>query len=192
MSDTKLANYPARLGDVQLQMCDHTGPTSYAVGGETLGTLNNMTGIAVLGLGSIDGIWGSGSYSISGNYWVQAVLLGKGSRKTWKLVWNLQNASVAVIPITPGASPFAYTALAEGLVTVVGGTVSAISITRGATVVPTGVTAGSFPVSQGDIVTVTYSVVPTSMNFIPSGTDTEVNAGTNLSAETVRIGYLGR
>lgn len=191
MADTKLPNYPARLGDVQLQMCDHTGPASYSVGGETLGAINNMTGITALGLGSLDGIWGSGSYSISGNYWIQAVLLGKGSRKTWKLVWNLQNASVTAVAITVGASPFAYTALAEGTVTVSGGTVSAISITRGATVVPTGVTAGVFPLSQGDIITVTYSVLPT-MNFIPSGTDTEVNAGTNLSGETVRIGYLGR
>lgn len=191
MADTKLPNYPARLGDVQLQMCDHTGPASYAVGGETLGAINNMTGITALGLGSIDGIWGSGSYSISGNYWVQAVLLGKGSRKTWKLVWNLQNASVTAVAITVSASPFAYTALAEGTATVSGGTVSAISITRGATVVPTGVTAGVFPLSQGDIITVTYSGLPT-MNFIPSGTDTEVNSGSNLSAETVRIGYLGR
>lgn len=192
MADTKLADYPARLGDKQLVMVDHTGPASYTVGGETLGQINNQTGITAMGLSSLDGIWGSGSYSVSGNYWVQAVVTGKGSRKTWKLIWNLQDVSTAVIAITPGASPFAYTALAEGSVTVAGGTVSAISITRGATVVPTGATAGIFPLSQGDIITVTYSVVPTTMNFIPSGTDSEVNSGSNLSAESVRIGYLGR
>lgn len=191
MADTKLPNYPARLGDVQLQMCDHTGPASYTVGGETLGAINNMTGITALGLGSLDGIWGSGSYSLSGNYWVQAVLLGKGSRKTWKLIWNLQDTVTTIVAVPLTGSPMAYTATAEGTLVLSGTTVTSVTVTRGGVTVTTGVTVGAVPLSQGDVATITYTGTPV-LNFIPSGTDSEANSGTNLSAETVRIGYLGR
>lgn len=72
----------------------------------------------------------------------------------------------AVSALTVGTSPYAYTASLRGSVAVSGGTVSAVTITRGGVVVPTGALAGMFPVMNGDIVTVTYSAAPT-MNFIP-------------------------
>jgi hypothetical protein len=71
-----------------------------------------------------------------------------------------------VAVITPGASPYAYKAPAAGTLAIVGGTVSAIAVSRQGTSVATGLTAGLFPVSRYDTVTVTYSSVPT-MTFIP-------------------------
>lgn len=67
--------------------------------------------------------------------------------------------------ITVGASPFSYTAPQAGTVVVAGGTVSALTITRG-TAVSLGVVSGAVPVRQGDIVTVTYTGAPT-MTFFP-------------------------
>jgi len=67
--------------------------------------------------------------------------------------------------ITVGASPFAYQATQKGFVIVTGGTVSSIQFTRTGTY-STGQTAGVFPVSLADILTVTWSVKPT-MTFVP-------------------------
>jgi hypothetical protein len=124
MSDTKLPNYPARLGDVQLIMVDHTGPSSYATGGELLGNSNNLTGISTQGLSGIDSIVGSGSVSQSGNYIVVAEPTGSGLRKQFKLVWfnTLSNQSNAGVPLMLGtasaaASTSAYSS--NGVLTVV-------------------------------------------------------------------------
>ena len=69
--------------------------------------------------------------------------------------------------ITPGASPFVYTAPQDGWVTVSGGTVSGLDLTRdGTTFIATGVLAGPIPMSRLDQLKTTYSVVPT-MNFFP-------------------------
>lgn len=76
-------------------------------------------------------------------------------------------ASNVPVVITIGASPFAYTAPANGTVVFNAGTVSAITLTRGsnpAVAYPIGVV----PVAAGDVVTVTYSVAPTSMDFVPT------------------------
>ena len=94
MADTKLPDYPARLGDKQLIVVDHAGPASYTTGGETLGNLNAQTGIALQGLSAIDEVVGSGTLSVSGNYWVVAQPTGTGPRQTWKLVWFTATASV--------------------------------------------------------------------------------------------------
>lgn len=67
--------------------------------------------------------------------------------------------------ITPGASPYAYTANRPGALSVQAGTISAITVTRGATAVTvTGATL--IPANTGDIVTITYTVAPT-VNFLP-------------------------
>lgn len=89
----------------------------------------------------------------------------------WQVVDGANSAawgsSAAIASITVGASPFAYTAPAAGSVLIVGGTVSAVTLKRGApAAVSVGATAGSVPVSAGDIVTVTYSAAPT-MSFVP-------------------------
>lgn len=89
----------------------------------------------------------------------------------WQVVDGANSAawgsSAAIASITVGASPFAYTAPAAGSVLIVGGTVSAVTLKRGSpAAVAVGATAGSVPVSAGDIVTVTYSAAPT-MSFVP-------------------------
>ncbi|MGS0981013.1 hypothetical protein [Burkholderia glumae] len=90
---------------------------------------------------------------------------------SWQVVGGSNSAAWgstgAIVAVTVGASPFAYTAPAAGTVLIVGGTVSAVTLKRGtASAVSVGATAGSVPVSAGDIVTVTYSAAPT-MSFVP-------------------------
>jgi len=72
--------------------------------------------------------------------------------------------------IAPGASPYQWqnTMQSRGVVVVSGGTVSQIQLgASSAALVTTGQTAGTFFVNPGDVVQVTYSVVPTVMTFIP-------------------------
>lgn len=90
---------------------------------------------------------------------------------SWQVVGGSNSAAWgstgAIAAITVGASPFSYTAPAAGNVLIVGGTVSAVTLKRGSpSAVSVGATAGSVPVSAGDIVTVTYSGAPT-MSFVP-------------------------
>lgn len=75
-------------------------------------------------------------------------------------------------PIAPTAavtltgSPFDFVATGDGLLTVAGGVVSAISYGRNGTFTALGVTAGLIPVKLGDVVRITYTVAPT-VSFIP-------------------------
>lgn len=84
--------------------------------------------------------------------------------------WNsyLQQFTQAppnILSITVGTSPSEYTAVEPGFIAVAGGTVSAISLTRGAISIDvTGVKL--IPVAIADVVAVTYSVLPT-IQFIP-------------------------
>lgn len=72
-----------------------------------------------------------------------------------------------VAVITVGASPYSYTALFDGQVVVVGGTVSAIAIARQGTSVATGLTAGIFPLARLDVLTITHTGAPTA-TFLPT------------------------
>ena len=67
--------------------------------------------------------------------------------------------------LTPGASPWAYQAMSKGFLIIRGGTVSAVQFTRTQTTL-TGQTQGVFPLSQGDTLTITYSVLPT-ITWVP-------------------------
>ncbi len=67
--------------------------------------------------------------------------------------------------ITVGGSPFAYTAQGSQVVTVTGGTVSSITLSRGGTASASLGTAGSFFVADQDILTVTYTGLPTMLSF---------------------------
>ena len=69
-------------------------------------------------------------------------------------------------PVTVGASPYDLEIIEPGTVSIVGGTVSAVTIERGSVVLATGMTAGMFRVGSGDILQITYTVVPT-VTFIP-------------------------
>lgn len=82
------------------------------------------------------------------------------------LLQDVKGQAQAVSVITPGASPYSYTASFDGSVAVTAGTVSAIALIRQGTSVATGLTVGVFPVSRLDQLKVTYSGTPT-MTFIP-------------------------
>lgn len=70
--------------------------------------------------------------------------------------------------LTPSASPYIYTATRRGFVIVSGGTVSYLGFSRTpGTFYNTGQTAGSFPVNQGDQLSIVYSAAPTVV-FVPS------------------------
>jgi hypothetical protein len=84
--------------------------------------------------------------------------------------WRFFNA-VAGTPSTEsavvvGASPTAFKATQRGQLLVTGGTVSSITVTRKNTYTPGG-TSGYFPMSPGDVVTITYTGLPT-VTFFPS------------------------
>lgn len=104
MADKALPDYPARLGDKQLVVVDHTGPASYTTGGETLGNATTSNGVAITGLSAIDEIEGSGSLSISGNFFVLAQPTGTGMRKTWKLLWFAVTLPAGVLTLTQVAN----------------------------------------------------------------------------------------
>ena len=67
---------------------------------------------------------------------------------------------------TVGASPYAYTATVRGEAIISGGTVTAVTLTRGSTVITMPMTSGAYSMMAGDVLTVTYSAAPT-MNFVP-------------------------
>jgi hypothetical protein len=74
-------------------------------------------------------------------------------------------AGAPIVPVTVGASPFAYTVATGGALALSGGTVSAVTLTRGSTTVP--VSPTSIPARNGDVITITYTAAPT-VNFIPA------------------------
>lgn len=100
MSDTVLDRYT--IGAGKIIPVDHVGPASYAgpSTGETLGNINNMTGISVVGLGALDLVLGSGTLSKSGNYYVLVQATGSGVRKTFTLFWFAVTYSTGVLTLT--------------------------------------------------------------------------------------------
>jgi hypothetical protein len=78
----------------------------------------------------------------------------------------VERPTSAAETVTPGASPYTFTANRDGFLIVQGGTVSRIDYIRLASTVQIGVVAGLFPVQLGDGIKVTYTVVPT-VTFIP-------------------------
>jgi len=80
---------------------------------------------------------------------------------------SLVNQPSAVAPVTVGVSPFSYTANQAGTLAIRGGTISAVSVSRGTISVPLASSVPVVPMGQGDVVTITYTVLPT-VNFLPS------------------------
>lgn len=91
--------------------------------------------------------------------------------KDWYLFFvNLfqGRAPAAVVPTTPGASPYTYTAPVKGFMLITGGTVSLVEFSRdGVTYYSYGTTSGQFQVNASDLIRVTYTVAPT-MTFVPT------------------------
>lgn len=95
--------------------------------------------------------------------------------KLGKLIppWNtwfqqFSQSAPQVAAITVAASPFSYTANDVGNLIISGGTVSLITLTRGTvtiTIATSTATPRIVPISIGDMVSVTYTVLPT-MQFL--------------------------
>lgn len=84
----------------------------------------------------------------------------------WYRFFNtLSQSNQAPAGITVGASPFSYTAPQAGVVLVSGGTVTLIEYGRGGVFTNIGTIAGAIPVSQGDVIRVTYTMLP-AMTFV--------------------------
>ena len=102
--------------------------------------------------------------------YTEALQTANATTRGWYTFWLglLQGQPVgAPIAIVPGVSPFSYVAPLGGTVILTGGTVSKIEVSRdGVKFYSTGQTSGMFPLSMGDTLRVTYSVVPT-MTFVP-------------------------
>jgi hypothetical protein len=195
MAFTKLPDYPGQIGGKLLIEGDWTGPANY-LGVEVIGQVNNMTGQTIAGLGSIDQVLGSGSFSVSGAYQVFAQPSGAGPRKTWNLFWNGTGGVATVVQNAAGTgmTPGVYTSSAATGGAGAGATPAQIQVT-----VLTATTIGPIVVlnpGRG------YTTLPTGFTVVTGGTAPTftitgsvlgpVASGVNLSAEIVRLGILGR
>ena len=192
MADTQIDNFP--VGSGKLIPVDHTGPSSYTASGETIGTVNNFTGISVAGLSTVDAILGGGSLSDSGNYWVLVQPNGIGNQKTWRLVWFFAPVSSGVTGVsssggsgmTAGTYALAFTggggSGAAGTVTVSTSAVTDITITN----------PGSGYTTAPAVAASTGGTPPTLTATVGSTAGNQVPAATDLSGETVRLVYVGR
>ena len=79
---------------------------------------------------------------------------------------RLAAAPGGVQAISPTASPFAFVAPADGMLISTGGAGLGLTLTRGRSTIPLAAGGGLIPLSQGDTVTLTYSVAP-SLHFVP-------------------------
>lgn len=70
-------------------------------------------------------------------------------------------------PVAPASSPYTYKAAQGGTLIIQGGTVSMVSFSRdGVTNFNAGQMQGMFPLSQGDVLIITYSAAP-NLTFVP-------------------------
>ena len=100
-------------------------------------------------------------------YSVPLIQGNKTSSVWYRFLTNFWNGVAPEVEsaITLGASPYSFVSPFRGFLIVRGGTVSAIQFTRSVTTL-TGLTAGIFPLNQGDTLTITYTVLPT-VTFVP-------------------------
>ena len=87
--------------------------------------------------------------------------------------WNsyLQQFTQAppnIATVIVGASPITYTATEPGTVIISGGTLTALTLTRGLVTVALAITDRIIPVGINDIVVITYSIAPIAIKFVPS------------------------
>ena len=130
---------------------------------------NAATNTEAVNLGQANGLYAP----LAGNP-AQAFLVGNSTAGTNTAVRRSQadalyvafaGAGGAIQAVTLGASPAPYTATAAGFLALSGGTGVSVTLTRGGVTVPCG--SGNVPMRNGDVVTVTYTAVPTA-NFLPS------------------------
>lgn len=96
-----------------------------------------------------------------------------GEDRTVESIWSqfytaLVSAAAPIDLVDVLVSPFDYMASFPGFLLVSGGTVSNLALTRGRVTIATlPMTSGFIPMAQGDIVEITYSVLP-DVWFIPN------------------------
>ncbi len=90
----------------------------------------------------------------------------QSNAETYALNQIQQGTGAAFVSVTPGASPYTYTAAAVGNLLISGGTISAISIGRGTGSATVQIAAPFIPLDKADTVTITYSAAPT-LTWIP-------------------------
>lgn len=83
-----------------------------------------------------------------------------------EMIFAEETTGAPIQSVTPGASPYTYTAPGNGSLSIRGGTVSLATYARAGVSITLGLNAGIVPVATGDKVTITYAVAPT-INFIP-------------------------
>ncbi len=188
MANNPISGFPDVWGGrSHATIVEHTGPTSYVPGGDPL-SQGVFGGPNVLGLSGF--YWTSTGISYSGLYVVAAAYGGRGVRQRIFLKWMYTGASQGVDGVTGtggsgmnvGTYPLVFSAgNATGTLTVLTATTFSIQMTSpgsGYNAVPT-VTAA------------TGGTPPTLTVTVGSNSGGEVVAGTNLSAETVRVLVVG-
>lgn len=78
----------------------------------------------------------------------------------------ITGATSSLQAIATKTSPMAYTAREAGTLSIQGGTVSVVTISRGNTSIVLGLVGGLIPMATGDKVTITFVTAPT-ITFIP-------------------------
>jgi hypothetical protein len=97
------------------------------------------------------------------------VVKGNTGKSWYRFFSGLKTGQPFGLPfaLTAASSPFTYKAIQGGTVIIQGGTVSMVSFSRdGVTNFNTGQTQGMFPLSQGDVLIITYSGTP-NLTFVP-------------------------
>lgn len=190
MGNQSVPGYTDVFGKHGAWIGDHTGPSSYAIGGESVAA--SVFG----GLRSLD-ILLPESISNSGNYEVKSVAAGKAGavKQTGTLKWFYASGigvnSVAIATAGSGQTNGTYTITDTG--TNFTGTAAQVSITIAgglitkATVINPGsgyTGAPTFTVAEG-------GTPGTLTGTVGSASGVEVTAATNLSGETVRVLAIG-
>ena len=86
--------------------------------------------------------------------------------QTYALQQIQQGTGAPFVALTLGASPYTYAAVAVGHLVIEGGTVTAISLTRGTQTINLPPATPLVPLDNGDAVKITYSSAPT-VTWIP-------------------------
>jgi hypothetical protein len=192
MANTAIAGVEPWGGRTRAIILDHTGPSSYVIGGESLSQSANG-GPNVLGLAGFYHV--EAGVSASGTYTIQVLYGGTGVRNSIKLRWNYRASSQGVSSVTSsggsgmtaGTYPLTFTNTntggsgAAGTITVTASAVTSISITSPGT--------GYF--AAPTVTAATGGTPPTLTATAGIVNGGEVASGTNLSGETIRLLAIG-
>lgn len=102
----------------------------------------------------------------SADFFVQCDTQEKDPDFFSEIIYQPPSRATGIQSVTVGASPFSYVANREGSISIESGTVTNITLARYGVTVSTAMISGFVPMSEGDQVTITYTVAPT-IKFIP-------------------------